>query len=411
MGKELTTEEIIEFVESVGFEFIKRFKNEKYKRTMITVKCPNGHIRNIEFNNFKQRNGACWECGKQKLSEKKRHSIETIINTFKKYGFTILEGIENYKNNTSKLIVKCKNGHIRETNYALFKNAKNKCPECAGKQKITIEKVKNEFLDKGYILLESEFINSHVKMKYKCKKHPNKIREISYNNFKQGKGCVDCAKEKRKLKTKEKYFDIKDLFTNRGYRLLTSYEEYENTHQKLKYICNKHPDFGVQFVTYHNFLKTKHNCKKCISENYRGDHFSTWKGGTEALYDHLRKKLDGWKKDSMEACGYRCVITGGYFDVIHHLYSFNKIVSETLNILGLEFKSKISEYSTEELIAIENLCLELHKKYGLGVCLSKEIHDLFHKIYGKYDNTPEQFEEFKERYKNGEFDDLIGETV
>lgn len=411
MGKKLTTEEIIEFVESVGFEFIKRFKNEKYKRTMITVKCPNGHVRDIEYNNFKFRNGACLECAKQKLSEKKKISMDTINNTFKEYGFTILDGIENYKNNRSELIVKCKNGHVIKTNYAYFKRAKFKCLECNGKQKNTIELLKNQFLERGYILLESKFINSHTKMRYKCKKHPEKIREITLINFKQGKGCIDCANEKRKLKTKEKYFDIKNKFIDKNYSLLTTYEEYENTRQKLKYICNKHSDFGVQFVTYHSFLKTKHNCKKCISENYRGDHFSIWKGGTEALYDHLRKKLDGWKKESMESCGYRCVITGGYFDVIHHLYSFNKIVSETLDILGLEFRGKISKYSTEELIAIENLCLDLHKKYGLGVCLSKKIHDLYHKIYGKYDNTPEQFEEFKERYKNGEFDHLIKEVV
>lgn len=41
------------------------------------------------------------------------------------------------------------------------------------------------------------------------------------------------------------------------------------------------------------------------------------------------------------------------------------------------------------------------------ITLSKEIHRLFHKIYGNKHNTKEQFEEFKHRYHNGEFKEVI----
>ena len=41
------------------------------------------------------------------------------------------------------------------------------------------------------------------------------------------------------------------------------------------------------------------------------------------------------------------------------------------------------------------------------ITLSKEIHRLFHKIYGNRHNIKEQFEEFKHRYHNGEFKEVI----
>lgn len=41
------------------------------------------------------------------------------------------------------------------------------------------------------------------------------------------------------------------------------------------------------------------------------------------------------------------------------------------------------------------------------ITLSKEIHRLFHKIYGNKHNTKEQFKEFKHRYHNGEFKEVI----
>ena len=41
------------------------------------------------------------------------------------------------------------------------------------------------------------------------------------------------------------------------------------------------------------------------------------------------------------------------------------------------------------------MCLELHYQYGLGVSLLESVHKEFHDLYGRGDNTPEQFEEFK----------------
>jgi hypothetical protein len=117
------------------------------------------------------------------------------------------------------------------------------------------------------------------------------------------------------------------------------------------------------------------------------------------LHRHLRRNIKEWKIASMINCDYKCVITGERMDIIHHLYSFNNIVEDTLYNLNLSYKQYLYDYTDEEIKLIEEECLRLHMK-SLGVCLTNEIHKLFHSIYGFGNNTPEQFEEFKINYLN-----------
>lgn len=131
-------------------------------------------------------------------------------------------------------------------------------------------------------------------------------------------------------------------------------------------------------------------------------HHPAWKGGITPVIKHLRKfiKNSQWQYDSYDSTKSKCSITGKYGTKknkihLHHLYSFNAIVRETMENLKLDFRENIGLYSNEEIDAIEKMCLELHYKYGLGVPLLEDLHREFHSLYGAGDNTPEQFEEFK----------------
>jgi len=121
-----------------------------------------------------------------------------------------------------------------------------------------------------------------------------------------------------------------------------------------------------------------------------------WNGGVTELNHHLRRKILQWKYDSFNKYKCRCDITNSREKCqVHHLYNFPDIVCETLEILKLPLHAKIGEYTLMELNLINYTCIELHYKYGLGVCLCEKEHKLFHSIYGRKNNTKKQYDDFK----------------
>ena len=115
---------------------------------------------------------------------------------------------------------------------------------------------------------------------------------------------------------------------------------------------------------------------------------------------YLRGQLQEWKNKSMKNCNYQCVLTGSKSFHIHHIFSFNQIVSDFFNHSSYQIKD-FSEYTQEELNNITAEFIVEHNKHPLGVCIRKDIHDMFHSVYGRYNNTQEQWNKFVQDYKNG----------
>lgn len=136
----------------------------------------------------------------------------------------------------------------------------------------------------------------------------------------------------------------------------------------------------------------------------KGSDNGRWSGGITNLYQFLRENIIEWKERSMRYCNYKCIITGDYFDNIHHLTSFKDIVYEAMKELNLKVNQNVSDYSEELRKDLINKINELHIKYGYGLCLSKDIHTLYHKNYGYTKFTKESFIDFINRYFNKEFD-------
>lgn len=133
---------------------------------------------------------------------------------------------------------------------------------------------------------------------------------------------------------------------------------------------------------------------------------STDMRGYESLNKLVRGRITEWKKSSMKQCNYCCVITGSKEFEIHHLYPVNKILSDIFVKYNLQYKD-FSEYTTDELDNIISLFIDEQNKYPFGVCVRKDIHELYHSLYGKGNNTPEQWDIFVKNLKDGKYNDKI----
>lgn len=119
-----------------------------------------------------------------------------------------------------------------------------------------------------------------------------------------------------------------------------------------------------------HYWKGKHlseRQRKVLSKLQQGKNGSNWKGGVSRKNEILRSSLEStlWREKVFKRDNYTCQktkIKGGSLEA-HHIKNF-------------------AEYP------------ELRFKVNNGITFSKKIHDRFHKIYGKRNNTKRQLEEF-----------------
>ena len=230
-----------------------------------------------------------------------------------------------------------------------------------------IKKVRKLFKDNGCELLEEVYINYTTKMRYRCSCKYKTEAEITLSYFRRGRRCKKCGIERRVEERRYSYKDVKKIFRKGGCRLIS--KKYKNNKQLLYYRCSC-KNFAK--ISLNHFQKGV-RCKKCgIEKNsgknhYRYNHNLTDKDRQDRRLD---KKSIEWRKKVYKRDDFICHICGkrGGDLVAHHLESHN---------------------SNKELrLVVSN-----------GVTMSKELHLLFHKIYGKGNNTTAQFKEFQKNYQ------------
>ena len=302
-------------------------------------------------------------------------------------------------------------------NHQEGKSQKDCCKQCstiyknkelAQARKLSYKKLESTFLEYKCLLMSdySDYENNESLLKFVCIKHfKDGVQRISYGNLTKNKGCKICGRKRTSDKqrhTKDKVF--KDFY-DMGF-IIEENQEYINAHIPIECRCMNHLNI-LQYKTY-DIIQQGAGCRLCFYESIQGENHYNWQGGISSLNTHLRRVIYKWVVDSLEYNNYTCALTGYKGDLqVHHIHPFNKIVSETMRLVGLSIYQDVSQYSSEELNSINKTALELHYKHGLGVALHPNVHSLFHSLYSYGQNTSSQFEEFKQHYNNGEFTQLI----
>lgn len=301
---------------------------------------------------------------------------------------------KEYKNNSIKLTAKTQEGYKVYTTLGKIKQGKK--PYIFGKSNpYTIENIKLwlKLNNSPYRLISTEFKSAcNHKLTWFCQKHGK--FECNWNSMYGGNGgCYECRNEKIANSKKLSLDEIKDRLKDISPTIEIVSKKYVNSVYPLKCKCLI---CGHEWETKWGNLSQGQGCVECFIRYQRGINHPRWKGGISSLHERLRNAINEWKKDSFKKYDYRCDITKTNKNlVIHHLYNFSDILEETLQISELPVYQEIGQYTDEEIEKLEDICLELHYKYGLGVCLTEELHKELHSIYGNK-NTKEQYIKFKE---------------
>ncbi|MBU3186642.1 hypothetical protein [Clostridium estertheticum] len=334
-------------------------------------------------------------------------ALRTPFNEVKKYcedkGLILLSEEKDYKSDRSPLKMICTHHEylgIQDTNFMKIKKNVGCCAkggyEGGGdKNRLDGQIVYDAFIKQG---LEPQFkpkdyIDNIQQLPYVCIKHRNEgVQYRCYSNLLYTKGCEYCRRESigNAFRLDQSYvfneFILKGLIPIEG-------QTYVNKETLIYYRCINHPNI-IQHMYYGNLQRTNQGCDCCRAEN-----------SFTGLNRYLRSCIGQWKHDTEEYCNKSCVLTGDSKYDIHHLHSFHIIIEDALSILNMPIKQDIEDYSGEDLTTIRDKVIELHAIHGLGVCLNNRLHTLFHSLYSK-NNTSEQFDEFKKRYLDGEFEQL-----
>jgi len=281
-------------------------------------------------------------------------------------------------------------------------NGCNNCGRIATAKscRFPIEYVRDFIESKGCELISKEYVNSKtlLEIKFEC----GHIGKIIFDSFRSGNRCTLCAIDKMRTtieaKTRKKFLK---MLEDASLQFISFKDDWCSLESEVTYICNRgHTETrGIR-----NFYKTK-RCGICAMEAFAksqlGSGGSGWKGGINPTSRYLRGVVRDWEKKTKEACNNKCVITGKSLELeVHHIYSFSSIVREAIDNLGIEIKENMGDYDEDEFKKLVKEIRKLHKHYGLGACLTNEMHIKFHTLYGYGDNTPEQFNEFVNTMKN-----------
>lgn len=403
-------------------------------REKILVKCDyceeifesNVKKRNTLLNDSEIKKDSCSSCRGHKIAETRRFRKENNPNSddgiliesslrerMRKSGFDVLS-YEKPLSSKSKIKIRClkhKEFDATRTIQTIENDEFHTCSICRAEEAISqmIEE-ENSVFEERRITVVGFSLTSKDKRACLLKCECDKGHRFDGRFYHISKvGCPVCyskvkVSKKRIYRSKE---EILKLIKNPLIKVDFEKNEYYS-YENIQISCSKHDCGEKRSVTVRKLITQNFNCKRCSDESITREGHYLWKGGVSPVQNHLRGDLGEWKQLSLKAHNNKCYVTGKKSNlIVHHVYPFAKIVDETLSILNLDYRPSIGAYTLSEQEKMVETNKSLHRKYGFGIPLKEDIHNLFHDVYGKRDTSMDDLIEFSKRFKEGEFSGRI----
>lgn len=362
----LSVEKIKAYVESNEFSFVSAVNLEDARKCIIEIICPNGHKLTTSWHSFAHQKCRCNKGICNVTGNMLRRNVREIISDIEAYGYEVLDGVDEYVNTKSQLVLLCKNDHRWSVSYNHFMKVRN-CPDCKGfRRPYQYEEVKEIFRKEGCELLESEYVDNRSPLRYRCVCGSTRYK-IRLSDFQNGIRCKRCAnRETRSLE------EIRMLFEIRGHTLLET--EVMGSDVAYAYQC-KCGNFSK--IKIYNLLRGV-RCMECYLESIRGENHPNYNADITFQERQEKRKYfeyEQWRKNVFMRDNYTCQCCGdkkGGNLVAHHLDSY--------------------DWCKEKRIDVNN-----------GITLCEKCHTDFHKVYGYGGNTNIQFSDWMNQ-KNSEKD-------
>jgi len=196
MSRKYTIEEVRELFVNKGYELLSdEYVGANEKLKYICPKHPN-EVQETTASKIRNANTSCWYCSYEDRGDNLRISYEQVKKAFEDRGYTLLS--KTYKMKHHKLDYFCPHHPDKKLSISFhsFTNGESGCPHCAGNAKYEFEYVKSAFEEKGYELLETEYLNAKHRMQYRCPVH-QVIHTVTFSDLQNGQGCRECSIKNR----------------------------------------------------------------------------------------------------------------------------------------------------------------------------------------------------------------------
>ncbi|MGL4655704.1 MAG: hypothetical protein ACRCWM_07465 [Sarcina sp.] len=220
-----------------------------------------------------------------------------------------------------------------------------------------------------YIPLEN-YINNTTKILFKCKIHNIEFLTTARRALEGRLTCPECLKENRQTRNLKDSDWLLGELKNKNIEDVIPLEKCKGRGKIMLFKCS----CGDEWSTTPERVLLGNHCKKCGYEKFSGEknHFYKPELTEEERNDDCRRAMVKGYATFRTKCynrdNYTCRVSGKVSTgdiLVHHLDGYN-------------------------------WCVENRTNPNNGITLCEEVHKDFHRLYGKGDNTKEQFLEFVE---------------